>query len=397
MNKDIKKILIVLTLYALAGGIFYSFQELWLAENHLSVKTIGIVMSLCSLLSVSVIFLCSNIIKEKHLKKFLKILILLKILLLLLLYVLNNTGLNVLIKFFTMFDYVVDVELYAVIYPLITVIEKNDKVYALRSILYDAGYYIGIFFTVVMLGKMIFNIEVTYNTYCIIGAFILIIAYIILIRIDMSKYPIKENNDKNVIADLNKRLKSDKISKVYLSYILTNQISYYSINGLVLTVLVSTLSFSAKAASNFNLIIGLASVFVASIILAKLTFKNDYVNIIIKLGGRLVLYILACLLPFKWVLLITIIYVRLLASAYQNITDAPYVNRFDSQEQLAFYNIKEMTSYLGRSIGTGICGLTLTIGIRYNFLAAAIFNLIALVLSIYATKLRRKDIKINDR
>lgn len=390
MNKDIKKILCVLALYALAGGIFYSFQELWLADNHMSVKTIGIVMSLCSLLSVSVIFLCSNIIKERHLKKFLQILILLKILILALLFILNNTGLNILIKFFTMVDYIVDVELYAVIYPLITIIEKNDKIYALRSILYDAGYYIGVLFTALMLGRLIGSIEITYNTYCIIAAFILIIAYIILVRIDIAKYPVKDNNNENIISDLNRRLKKDKISKVYLSYILMNQISYYSINGLVLTVLVSYLSFSAQAASNFNLILGLASVLVASIILAKLTFKNDYVNITIKLGGRLALYILACFFPLKWILLVTIIYVRLLSSAYQNVIDAPYVNRFDSQEQLAFYNIKEMVSYLGRSIGTGICGLALTIGLRYNFLAAAIFNLIALILSIYAVKLRRK-------
>lgn len=390
MNKDIKKILCVLALYALAGGIFYSFQELWLVDNHMSVKTIGIVMSLCSLLSVSVIFLCSNIIKERHLKKFLQILILLKILILALLFILNNTGLNILIKFFTMVDYIVDVELYAVIYPLITIIEKNDKIYALRSILYDAGYYIGVLFTALMLGRLIGSIEITYNTYCIIAAFILIIAYIILVRIDIAKYPVKDNNNENIISDLNRRLKKDKISKVYLSYILMNQISYYSINGLVLTVLVSYLSFSAQAASNFNLILGLASVLVASIILAKLTFKNDYVNITIKLGGRLALYILACFFPLKWILLVTIIYVRLLSSAYQNVIDAPYVNRFDSQEQLAFYNIKEMVSYLGRSIGTGICGLALTIGLRYNFLAAAIFNLIALILSIYAVKLRRK-------
>lgn len=37
MNKELKRLLIVLGLYSLSGGIFYIFQELWLAENNLSI------------------------------------------------------------------------------------------------------------------------------------------------------------------------------------------------------------------------------------------------------------------------------------------------------------------------------------------------------------------------
>lgn len=70
MNKEVKRIFIVLGLYALSGGLFYNFQELWLASNNLSTKTIGTVYSICALLSVSTIFLCSNLIKQDKLKKF---------------------------------------------------------------------------------------------------------------------------------------------------------------------------------------------------------------------------------------------------------------------------------------------------------------------------------------
>lgn len=59
LNKELKKLLIVLGLYSLADGIFYIFQELWMIENHLSISTISTVFSLCSILSVSVIFLSS--------------------------------------------------------------------------------------------------------------------------------------------------------------------------------------------------------------------------------------------------------------------------------------------------------------------------------------------------
>lgn len=70
MNKDIKQIFISFAFFALACGMFYNFQELWMASNNLSVKTIGTVYSLCALLSVSIIFLCSNLLKQDKIKKF---------------------------------------------------------------------------------------------------------------------------------------------------------------------------------------------------------------------------------------------------------------------------------------------------------------------------------------
>jgi len=106
MNKEVKKIFLVLALYALSGGIFYNFQELWMAENNLSTQTIGIVYSLCALLSVSTIFLCSNLISKDKLKKFSCVLLLLKFIILLALFFLHKTGLNVIIKFLIMVDYV---------------------------------------------------------------------------------------------------------------------------------------------------------------------------------------------------------------------------------------------------------------------------------------------------
>ena len=67
MNKEIKKLFVVLAFYSLSGGIFYNFQELWMAENNLSLRTISIVFSICALLTVSIIFLCSNLIRKEKL------------------------------------------------------------------------------------------------------------------------------------------------------------------------------------------------------------------------------------------------------------------------------------------------------------------------------------------
>ena len=104
MNKSINRLLFVLGIYSLAIGIYYNFLELWMAGNNLSIKTISIVLSLCSVLSVSIIFLCSNLVKKSKLKKFIMGLMVSKFLIMLVLYFLNGTGLNVLIKFLKLVD-----------------------------------------------------------------------------------------------------------------------------------------------------------------------------------------------------------------------------------------------------------------------------------------------------
>ena len=249
MNKDVKKIFIVLAFYALSGGIFYNFQELWMADNHLSTQTIGIVFSLCALLSVSTIFLCSNLITKQRLKKFSCILLLLKVIILFLLFILNHTGLNVLIKFLIMLDFVIDAEIYACIYPLITFITKNDKVYALRGLIYSYAYYGGILLTSFLLGKTLFTFNINFNTYCLLGSILMLVSYITLKTVDLNKYNknIELNNDHNALYKVIKIVKEDKISKKFLAFRLTSTISYHCVYGLLITLLTSNLGFSASA------------------------------------------------------------------------------------------------------------------------------------------------------
>lgn len=390
MNKEIKKIFLVLICYSLAGGVFYSFQELWLADNNLSTKTIGIVYSLCALLSVSTIFLCTNLITKERLKKFTGVLLLLKGIVLLSLFLLHNTGLNVLIKFLIMVDYVVDVEIYASIYPMITLVTKSDKIYAMRSLIYCYAYYAGTLLTSFLLGKTIMRFEFTFNTYCLIGCILIFAAFLILKNINLDKYCKKDKQsiDYNILGKVVNKIKKDKISKYYLMASLTGNTSYACINGLAITLLTTSLGFTASGASNFKLILGIVAAFIATLILEKLTLKNDYINLSIKFVGRLIFYALAFVLNEKVLFLVAIMYMYLLAESYSHISDAPYVNRFDSDEQLAFCNLKEMSTYLAKAIGNLICGICITMGVRYNFLFAMIFVLIQIVFAFKALNLR---------
>lgn len=394
MNKDVKKIFLVLAFYALSGGIFYNFQELWMADNNLSTQTIGIVYSLCALLSVSTIFLCSNLISKDKLKKFALVLILLKFIILLALFFLNNTGLNIIIKFLIMVDYVIDVEIWASIYPMISIITKNDKVYALKDLIYSYAYYGGIVFTSIFLGKTVISFNINFNTYCLIGSILMLFAFVILYYTDLNKYykgNDKEENSNNSLKKVINIIKNDNITQNYLVYHLTGSISYACLNGMLITLLTANLGFSASSASNFKMILGIVAVFIGTLILEKLTSKNDYINFSIKFVGRLILYLLAFICNNKIIFLSAIIFMRLLAESYSHISEAPYVNRFSSDNQLAFCNLREMIGYFSKAIGNLLCGIAIAMGTRYNFLFAFIFIVFQVVFGFNALRLRKNE------
>ncbi len=393
MNKELKKLLIILGLYSLADGIIYIFQELWMAENNLSVGTISTVFSLCAILSVSVIFLSSNLIKKEKLKKFASSLFLIKAIVMFMLFILNHSGLNILIKFLIMLDYVIDVELWASLYPLITLIKKDDKIYAIRDFIYDACYYVGVFLTGILLGKSIGLLQIDYNFYILIACIITFISFGILHKTDLDKYVKKEKNKTtiNALQSIVNKMKTDKISRMYLLYVLFGSISYSCITDLKVLILVEYLHFSASAISNYSIILGIGAVAVGALVMEKLTCKNNYINILLKYGTRLFLYILTFIFSNKLFILIAFIFIFLSSDAYTHITDAPYVNRYNNDEQLAFNNLKEMVDYIATSIGIFLCGIALNYGVRYIFLIGSIFIAIQIVFAFYALNLRNQE------
>ena len=393
MNKDIKKLLIVLALFSLSGGVFYNFWELWLADNNMSINTISTILSLCSLIAVSVIFLSSNLINTKRLKKFLNILMLTKAVILLSLFLLYKSNLNIIIKFLIMIDYGIDTEIYACFYPLIALINKDDKIYAARGLTYDICYYIGVLIVSLLLGRVIGNYVIGYNTYVITASILMFIGIIILNTIKMDKYikKVKEKDNNKILLKLLKNIKKDKISMCYLSFTFFVNIAYYVIMGLILTIMVKEFSLEPFWASNIKLSIGIGAVLIAALILGKFTFKNNYINISIKFLGRAILYIIVWLFPCIWTFGIALFYTMILSSSYTHVADAPYINRFDNADQLAFANLKEMVGYLSRSIGTFLCGTCLVLGFRYNFIVAAIAEFITVLFAYQALYLYNKE------
>lgn len=386
MSKELKKIFLVLGLYSLAGGLLYNFQELWLINNNLSVSTIGVIYSLSAMLTVSVIFLCSNIITTKHLKKFTILLLLIKGIVILLLFLLNQTGYNVAIKFLIMLDYVTDVELYACIYPLITTINKTDKIFAARGIAYSVFYYLGVILTTFTLGTVIGNTAIDYNSFVLAAAIFIFIAALILTTIKI-KTPKVEKNETTILNQLYKKISSDKITKNFLAYHITGMVSYYTLTSLTLILFTEHLGMTPTTTSNILLVVGILSVIIATIILAKVKIKNNYAVIFIKFGIRILLILLVIIFKINIFIFLSIIYIKLLVDSYEHVTDAPYVNRFPNKFQLAFCNLLEMAGFFGRSLGTLFCGLTLDIDVRYTYIIAIVFAILQVYFAVRARRL----------
>lgn len=394
MNKDMKKILLVLALFSLSGGIFYNFEQLWMQENALSVKTISTVFSLASIITIATLFICSRLVRKDKLKDFTCGLIVVKSLMLFGLFLLHKSGLTEVIKFLCMIEFAIDVEIFVCIYPMMAQIDKNDKLYASRGIIYDALYYLGVLITCFLVGRNLVLLKIDYNTFNLLGALVMLIAYFALksVKLDSKK---KDNIDASLDhKDFSKKILHDKITIFYLLFTIFSNAAYFTLNGMLLLIFTEGLKMEANSSSLLLMILGITSVIIGIIILEKLTLKNDYINLAIKFVGRTLLFLLAFIFDLNVFYLIAIIFTKLISDSYTHISDAPYINRYKTKEQFSLSNLAEGFKYLGRAIGVLICGLALGLGIRYCFLGAfvcGVFNILFAYLALYYRKKETND------
>lgn len=385
MNKDIKRILWVTALYSFAGGLFYNFIELWLLGNSFSTSEVSFIYSIGALVTAIGIMVFSYVIKQKNIQNFALGLLIIKAIIFYLMYQINGMGFKSIISILFIIDFVIDTEIYILLYPMISSIRKDDKLYATRGLTYEAFYYIAFFISGMLIGKKLLTYKFTYNTYAIIGTFILFIAVVILLDVDLDKYIKKSkktiNNSTNSLIKALKDIKKDKVSILYLLFVFFANISRFCILAFTMIIFTKYLNFESGFASNLRLVFNIASVLLASIALRKLTFKNNYINIFIKYGVRAILYLIALLYYNDITLLIAIGYTLISISSYTHVIDAPYINRYEKDEQIAFLNLKEVINYASRAIGYLVCGLCIAISLKMNLLVSLVFSLISITIA----------------
>lgn len=101
--------------------------------------------------------------------------------------------------------------------------------------------------------------------------------------------------------------------------------------------------------------------------------------------GKTIMNIIVCFIAITWSILIS--------TAYENITDAPYINRVENKYQMVFTNVRYIVGLIGTSIGLYFAGVTYNMGINYMLGISAFFMIFQIGVAYYLIYLRKKNNK----
>lgn len=380
------KILIMLAFFSMSIGLWGNFRQLWLQDNSFQVIEISNIISIGTFISVIGIAIIGKYVTLSKLKQSITFVLIIKFMNTLALYFLNGTNNIGLIKLTIIVDIVMEYIIITSIYPLITTIVKNDKIYSKRKLTEYLFRDVGILFGGIFIGRTISGILVDYNTCLIISNVFLAISLITIL--DMNITHAGEEKEKNSII---KNILKDKIIILYLLDVFIGTIAMSTALGLKMLTLTNYFSFPDDTATNYLLIVGLIADGIGILALKYLTPKNDYLTITIKFGIRFLGYVIAFISNNLILTLIAITWSILISTAYENICDGVYINRIEDKYQLSFANIRYIIRFVGEAVGIFFCGIMYEVGLKYMFGLSAIFMIFQIGVAYYLIHLRRVE------
>ncbi len=320
----------------------------------------------------------------KNIKKVITISILLKTINLILLAALNHTGYKMIIEIVIILDAVLENLIIISIYPLIVTIKKENTLYSKRKLVEYLFKDIGILVGGIFIGKTIAGFTINYNVCLLISILFLILSFVTILNI---KTKVEEEKNSNLKEPLSYMIK-DKIQRNYLGYVLISETAMNTGLGLKMLTLTNQLGFSDGNATNYLLLIGLIADVVGILALKYFTPKNSYLTVTIKFGIRFWLYFVAflsnnlvsCFIAMTWSILIS--------TAYENVVDAPYINRIPNEYQLVFTNYQYIVKAIGTSIGLFFAGIVYPFGIPNMLGLSAFFMIFQMTYAYYLVYLR---------
>ena len=387
-SKTENKILMILLLFSISIGLWNNFRQLWMQDNGLDPTQISRILSYGTLFCVVGILIFSKYIKLNKIKSFITTALLIKIINLVILFFLNNRSLGTFINLSIIIDIIIERLIIISIYPLIVTIKKNNTLYSKRKLVEYTGRDLGVLIGGFAIGKIILGIVFNYNLCLLISILFSIISLIILFNIKIDSIETSNSSD-----NIFKYIFTNKFRMTYIIYYLVGQIAYSTALGLKMLTLTNYLGFTDSGATKYFLIIGILADIIGIVALKFLTPKNDYITITIKFGIRFLGYTLAFLSNNIIVVICAMSWSLLISTAYENVTDAPYINSIELNKQLAYTNLRYMVGSLGEAIGTFLCGIMYAIGLRYMFGLSAFFMLTQLTLA-YMLIYQRKKLNI---
>lgn len=383
-------ILVFLGLFGFSIGLFNNYRDLWMSTNGLSTLTISHINSISYFVTVLVFLFFTIRVSYKKLQMGTLIALLLKMMSGTVLICLNGTGQTVLIKFLMFFDIAFTELILSCIYPLLMNISKDDVLYTKKGFVESFSNKLGFLVVSILVGRTILGREIDYNICLLLSLIFTFLAFLILnfLHIESNKEN-KTINIKNAVNYFN----TNKVFYLFFIVSLIGSLVWSSVLGMPMLTLTKKLNIEHEIASFMILGIGIISNILSMIVVKKLNFKNDQINIFIKYGLRVVLFVLTLITNSPILLILTISYLLLTDCIYNFVLGAYFTNVIDENYSLLFTTLKYSTSLIGNSIGTLICGMTFDLPIRYMILPTVFIGLIHYILCMILVEKKKNPLK----
>lgn len=391
--KSEHKILLLAGLISISVGLWENFQQLWLENYGFSVETIANVLSAATFICAAVCLFVAWRVKPDKIKSFVALCLILQICALIGLGLMSDMpNMAPLVKLLAVIDTIGQKIIFLSTWPLMSACRKDDDTYGkiglTEYVFRDLGVLVGGLF----IGRTIGGFVVGYNMFLGLALVFYTMALLSLVWIKLPKI---RNCENGRLAIVLRHIRRDRILSMYFLYYFINRIAYCCALGLKMLIFTNVLSFSASAAVNFFLIVGILADLIGVICLRWLTPRSDYVTMSIKFGGRFIMYSLAFLTGNPIVMLSAMTFAVLLSKSFDNRTEAPYINRIGCQGQFSLVATRKMVRSVGESIGMSIAGAAYAFGLRYILGAAAVFVLIQTIIGYILIYMRTHESKVH--
>lgn len=380
--KNENRILVMLAFFAIGVGLWANFRQLWLEENFLSVGQISRLLGFGTMICAFFALIAAKYISPARIKTFISTLLLVKVGVMLMLWGGNGRLDNGLLSFLITVDIICEQLITISIYPLLVTIRKDDILYSKRKLIEYLFRDVGVLIGGMFVGRLLFGIYFGYNVFLLMSCIFLFIAFLFL----RSVLPTNATHKRVRLKGFTKEMLKDKLALLYFLYYFTGNTAYNTALGLKMLMFTNLFGFSAGGATTYFLVIGLLADGIGILCLKYFMPKNDYVTLTIKFGLRFLLYFIAFVTNSLPVILIAISWAILISTAYENKTDAPYINRISVKNQLVFTNYRYIVGILGTANGLFLAGITYAMGVRYMLGVSAfimVFQMIMAYIMIY--------------
>ena len=386
--KEENKILIMLALFSMSTGLCKNFNQLWMQQNGLEVQSISQILSVATLLCAFCILLFAKKIGVNKIQKFLLVALLAKLINLCILYVLHQSENLFWIGIFVITDVIIEKLITISIYPFIVTIKKEDTLYSKRKLVEYLFKDLGILIGGLCIGRTIGFLLIDYNTCLLLSILLLLVTVWVMDSIKQQKaIQEKEITIKQVASYVLK----DNILKVYMVCYFVANIAMSTGLGLKMLMLTNLFHFTDSGATNYLLFVGLAADLFGILALKILMPKNDYITITIKFGIRFLLYSISFFTNNVAFALLAITWSIFISTAYENISDAPYINRVPNDYQLIFTDFRYMIGMLSTSLGMFFAGIMYPYGVTAILGLSAFFMVFQLLLCYVLVYMRKKE------